>query len=246
MTVSPKAPRNDRELLRLSDVSKAFGGVQAVGPLSTTIRTGITGLIGPNGSGKSTTFDLVCGHTSLDSGEVTWMGQAIHDLKPRQIARLGVRRTFQITRNFSEMSVLENMLVGGHAESFDAAVARAYELLEMVGLDAKASDLASELSYGQSKLLELVRLHMGESKLVLLDEPFAGVNRTLASGLREYLTTMHDAGTSYLLIDHEMTMVMSLCSRIIVLDEGKVIADGTPSEIRENDRVAAAYLGTTK
>jgi ABC-type branched-subunit amino acid transport system ATPase component len=254
-------------ILRVEDVSRRFGGVQALRRVSLDIPSGrIVGLIGPNGSGKTTLFNVITGLVRPSAGRVLLReaaggaaamraggaaamraGEAaamrdISRLPPHRINQLGVGRTFQLTRLFGQMTALENMLVVGRHED-GANRARAAELLEFVDLHGVSDEYAANLSYGQQKLLEFARLLMVEPALILLDEPFAGVNPTMARRLRERLQTLAEQGTTLLVTDHEMKTMMALCSELFVLDYGELIAHGSPAAVRSDPRVMEAYFG---
>ncbi len=242
-------------LLRTEDVSKAFGGVQALSDASLEVeRGGITGLIGPNGSGKTTLFNVITGYVRADSGQVYLDGRAITNLRPSRVFGLGIGRTFQLTRIFPSLTVLENMLVaaqhkhrsGNPLAAAGGAVARrrAMELLEFVGLTGHADALAGTLSYGQRKLLELAYVLVADPEIVLLDEPAGGVNPSLINYIADRIKEMNAAGKTFLIVEHNMDFVMGLCHSVTVLDSGTVVAAGPPAEIRSNPRVLDAYLGT--
>ena len=202
----------------------------------------IYGLIGPNGSGKTTLFNCVTGVERLDAGRVALDGERIEGLRPWQIARRGVGRTFQVIRVFPELTALENLLVvttGPHA----GARARARELLGFVKLEGLADEYAGNLSYGQQKLVEFVRMLMRDPTLILLDEPAAGVNRTLLNDLLEAVRRLRDGGKTVLLVEHDMKVVMGLCETVFVLDHGEKIAEGAPGAIQSDERVIEAYFG---
>ena len=225
------------------DVHKSFGGVRAVSGVSLSLERGrIHGLIGPNGSGKTTLFNCITGVERLDRGSILLDGAPIHGLQPYEIARRGVGRTFQMIRVFPELTALENLLVvtsGPHA----AAEARARELLAFVRLQDLAGEYAGNLSYGQQKLVEFVRMLMRDPSLVLLDEPAAGVNRTLLNELLDAVRRLRDAGKTVLLVEHDMKVVMGLCETVFVLDHGEKIAEGPPGVIQSDQRVIEAYFG---
>ena len=225
------------------DVHKHFGGVRAVSGVSLTLERGrIYGLIGPNGSGKTTLFNCITGVERLDSGRVLLDGARLDHLKSYQIARRGVGRTFQIIRVFPELTALENLLVVTTGPR-DAAEARARELLGFVKLERLAGEYAGNLSYGQQKLVEFVRMLMRDPSLILLDEPAAGVNPTLLNDLLEAVRRLRDQGRTVLLVEHDMKVVMGLCETVFVLDHGEKIAEGPPGVIQTDERVIEAYFG---
>src|SRR5438445_454038 len=223
-------------VLSVERVRKSFGGVAAVNDVSLALEPGrIYGLIGPNGSGKTTLFNCITGIERLDAGRVSFRGERIDGLKPWQIARRGIGRTFQIIRVFPELTALENLLVvtrGARAE----AERRGRELLEFVRLGGLAGEYAGNLSYGQQKLVEFVRMLMTEPMLILLDEPAAGVNRTLLNDLLDAVSRLRDAGKTVLLVEHDMKVVMGLCETVFVLDHGEKIAEGPPGAIPSGGR----------
>jgi ABC-type branched-subunit amino acid transport system ATPase component len=202
----------------------------------------IHGLIGPNGSGKTTLFNCITGVERVDSGCVVVDGAEVQNLKPYRIARLGVGRTFQVIRVFPELTALENLLVVTTGPR-EAATARARELLAFVKLEGLAGEYAGNLSYGQQKLVEFVRMLMRDPSLILLDEPAAGVNRTLLNDLLAAVTRLRDRGRTILLVEHDMKVVMGLCETVFVLDHGEKIAEGPPGVIQADERVIEAYFG---
>jgi ABC-type branched-subunit amino acid transport system ATPase component len=230
-------------ILEVSDVTKRFGGVTAVNRCSLSLAPGkIYGLIGPNGSGKTTLFNCITGLERRDAGEVRFKGARIDGLKPHQVARRGIGRTFQIIRVFPELTALENLLVVT-AGPFEAARRRAEELLGFVTLDRLQHEYAGNLSYGQQKLLEFIRVLMADPELILLDEPAAGVNRTLLNELLAAITRLRDQGKTILIVEHDMKVVMGLCETVFVLDYGEKIAEGPPGVIQTDERVIEAYFG---
>jgi ABC-type branched-subunit amino acid transport system ATPase component len=233
----------DGHILEIRDVTKRFGGVTAVNCCSLVLAPGkIYGLIGPNGSGKTTLFNCITGLTPRDEGEVRYKGERIDGLKPHRVARRGIGRTFQIIRVFPELTALENLLVVTR-EPFEAARRRAQELLRFVTLDRLQSEYAGNLSYGQQKLLEFIRVLMTDPELILLDEPAAGVNRTLLNELLAAITRLRDQGKTILIVEHDMKVVMGLCETVFVLDYGEKIAEGPPGVIQADERVIEAYFG---
>ena len=232
-----------KPLLRVDTVSVRFGGVRALDGVTCQVDAGeICGLIGPNGAGKTTLFNCITGVERLDSGRVILDGARVEGLKPWQIARRGVGRTFQVIRVFPELTALENLLVvttGPH----EAARARARELLSFVKLEGLADEYAGNLSYGQQKLVEFVRMLMRDPSLILLDEPAAGVNRTLLNDLLDAVRRLRDQGKTVLLVEHDMKVVMGLCETVFVLDHGEKIAEGPPGVIQSDERVIEAYFG---
>lgn len=233
----------DSFILEIQNVTKRFGGVTAVNRCSLAVAPGkIYGLIGPNGSGKTTLFNCITGLEPRDHGEIRYKGERIDGLKPHQVARRGIGRTFQIIRVFPELTALENLLVVTR-EPFGVARRRAQELLRFVTLDRLEAEYAGNLSYGQQKLLEFIRVLMPDPDLILLDEPAAGVNRTLLNELLQAIVRMRDAGKTILIVEHDMKVVMGLCETIFVLDYGEKIAEGPPDAIQADERVIEAYFG---
>jgi branched-chain amino acid transport system ATP-binding protein len=204
----------------------------------------ISGLIGPNGSGKTTTFNLLTGVIPPDGGDVIYRGENLAGLKPHQIFGKGITRTFQITRIFREMTVLENMLsVTGLAVPDRVARERAEELIAFVNLAHLRAEYGGRLSYGQQKLLEFARALMTDPDLILLDEPAAGVNRTLLQHLLDQIHRLQEMGKTILIVEHDMNVIMNHCERIFVMDYGVKIAEGPPAEIQQNEQVLDAYFG---
>ena len=248
-------------LLQATKLSKSFGGIKAVNNAHIEVNRGsITGLIGPNGAGKTTLFNLLSNFIKADSGSILFENQPIHNLPSHKIATRGFIRTFQVARVLSRLSVLENMLLATPNQTgenffkvwFQQGQLRAEErankekamsILESVGLADKAHDYAGALSGGQRKLLEMARTLMTNPKLILLDEPAAGVNPTLINQICEHIVDWNRQGISFLIIEHNMDVIMSLCDRVWVLAEGTNLAEGTPNEIQNNRSVLEAYLG---
>ncbi|HLX48769.1 MAG TPA: ABC transporter ATP-binding protein [Streptosporangiaceae bacterium] len=243
-------------LLRTEAVSKAFGGVHALSEASIEVTEGsITGLIGPNGSGKTTLFNVITGYERADSGQVYLGGQVITNAKPERVFALGIGRTFQLTRIFPSMTVLENMLIAArHHERSRNPLARmgaparrhAMELLDFTGLAGHAGALAQSLSYGQRKLLELAYVLVADPAIVLLDEPAGGVNPTLINQIAARVKDLNATGKTFLIVEHNMDFVMGLCGQVTVLDHGTVIASGPPEAIRRDALVLDAYLGVAE
>ena len=230
-------------ILAVEGLRKSFGGVAAVNGVSFALEAGrIYGLIGPNGSGKTTLFNCITGLERLDAGRVTFKGERIDGLKPWVIAQKGIGRTFQVIRVFPELSALENLLVVTRG-SLAGARARALELLAFVKLEGLRDEYAGNLSYGQQKLVEFVRVLMRDPALILLDEPAAGVNPTLLNDLLDAVRRLRDRGKTILLVEHDMKVVMGLCERVFVLDHGEKIAEGPPGAIQTDERVIEAYFG---
>jgi ABC-type branched-subunit amino acid transport system ATPase component len=232
--------------LRTEEVTKAFGGVQALDGCSLTAPAGqITGLIGPNGSGKTTLFNAMTGYERIDSGRVYLGGRQITGASPARVYGFGVGRTFQLTRVFPRLTVLENMLVPAQrGQSGRQHRQRALELLAFTGIAVHAHALAGTLSYGQRKLLELAYVLVADPAVVLLDEPAGGVNPTLIKHIADRIRELNRQGRTFLIVEHNMEFVMGLCHQVNVLDSGTVVASGPPDEIRANPRVLDAYLGT--
>jgi ABC-type branched-subunit amino acid transport system ATPase component len=230
-------------LLEVEGVTKRFGGIVAVDDISFEVDRGpITGVIGPNGAGKTTLFNLISGFYKPTRGTIQFNGEPIQGLSMSEIANRGVGRTFQIARPFGQMTVRENLVVSNYDLPQEERESRVNEVLNVVELSHQAETLAKNLSGGQQTLLELGRVLMLEPELVLLDEPAAGVNPKLVDRIATLIEKTHDERT-YMIVEHDITLVSRLCDRVIVLNEGAIIADGHISEIQENEEVRKAYLG---
>lgn len=231
-------------LLVARDLCRQFGGIKAADGVTLEVGRGeIVGLIGPNGSGKSTFFNLVSGVEVPDSGQVIFDGEEIAGLNAHIVARLGLARTFQIPAMFDNMTVTENLLAAAAQDCWQGARERAKETLELLTLDHVATNLASELSGGQQKLLEFGRAIMRRASLILLDEVTAGVHPNIRKVMLQAISQLRDRGVSFLIIEHDMEMVRSVCDRIIVMDSGRVVITGTFEDIVRNSEVMQSYLG---
>lgn len=243
-------------VLDVQDISKSFGGIHAVSNVSFQVEEGeILGLIGPNGSGKSTLFNCILGQLKPDNGQVAVNGHDIAGKRPCDLNKLGIGRTFQMLQVFPNMPVLDNIIAAAQEHqgtllsrlfgNADAGLTEeALRMIEFFGLTHLCDEKAGALSYGQQKLLDAAMAFMAGPRLVMLDEPAGGVNLTMLKSLKDRLLTFNrEHGTTFVIIEHNMEFVMSLCTRILVLANGEIIAEGTPQQIQDNPLVIEAYLG---
>jgi branched-chain amino acid transport system ATP-binding protein len=255
--------RGTRHPLQVEGLRKTFGGITAVDDISFEVEEGsLTGLIGPNGAGKSTTFNLITGMYEPDAGTVRFNGEDITDRAPHEIANRGLARTFQIARELEEMTVLENMMLAPKnqrgeklwrsitpgvrddvREQEAELLERVWEVLDFFDIEHLAEEYAGNLSGGQRKLLEMARALLTDPDMLLLDEPFAGVNPTLEKRLLDHIHDLRKDGYTFLIVEHDMDLIMNNCERVIVMHQGKILMEGTPAEVKASEDVIEAYLG---
>jgi len=253
----------NKYLLETKGLTLHFGGLVAINNIDLEINTGnIHGIIGPNGAGKTSLLNLVAAFHQASDGSIIFKGKNITNKDTAQRARSGIRRTFQNLKIFSELTAIENVSIGLHATNsagiFDALLqtsrhhkteldilSKAYETLELVGLSSYANSIAGQLAYGHRRLLEIARAIVSEPDLLLLDEPAAGLNSTESNKLSELIKKIQSKGTTIILVEHHMDVVMSVCDMITVLNHGQKLAEGTPSQIQRNPSVIEAYLGNS-
>lgn len=251
----------DNIILKIDNIKKNFGGILAVDGVSLEIKEGeIVSIIGPNGAGKTTVFNILTGVYTTDEGTIVFNGEEIHNKSPIHIVKAGISRTFQNIRLFSDLRVIENVLIGSHLNTKygifssifrtkkfkneeDRETIRAIELLKSIGLDYRRDEYAANLPYGEQRKLEIARSLATGAKLILLDEPAAGMNPKESAELMEFIRKIRIMGYTVLMIEHDMSVVMNISDRIYVIDHGKPVANGLPEEIAKNKNVIKAYLG---
>ena len=240
-------------ILSVTDISKSYGGIRALAGCTMAFEEGaINGLIGPNGSGKTTLFNVISGYERADAGRVTFRGTDVTSARPETVFEMGLGRTFQITRIFPRLTVMENLHVAsqrqgilGHVRGWNSAAERerATEVLDFVGLTRLAYEPAGGLSYGQQKLLEFAFIVVAKPLVILLDEPAGGVNPTLLRGLADRIRALNSEGITFVIVEHDMSFVMGLCDWVLVMHQGCTLTVGAPEEVRSNPDVLEAYLG---
>ncbi|TJX12954.1 ABC transporter ATP-binding protein [Tissierella creatinini] len=248
-------------MLSINGISISFGGLKALSDVNVHVmKNTVHGIIGPNGAGKSTLFNVITGLTKPDSGDIFLEGTKLPHIKPHQLVPLGISRTFQNIRLFKEMTVLDNVLIGQHVHTPTPIISillngrksneyekisreKAIEALEFMGIEDKMNDIVKNLAYGQQRLVEFARALAAQPKIILLDEPAAGMNPTEKVNLLSIIGKLRDKGYTLILIEHDMKLVMNICDNISVLDHGKIIAQGQPEVVRKNPDFISAYLG---